>query len=281
MIKRMKKNILKFGCFLLFLVSPLLFTKSVNAAGQYCCNQGLFYNPSSSSDPKPCKPPATAPYVEPQEWSCYTGEVCIDTGVFSRSICSLDPNDGNPCCDSGFTYNPSQENDPEPCKPPSHSPYVAPRPWKCSGDQWCSSQGYCVTGEAESPQPHPFNLLQPKCCRIDNNMEVACSAFDPSNGAADLQYMKGIVTALGCFPTQPKAIVEWLLKYALMFAGAIGFLLMLYASFQIMTSSGDPEKLKAGQQLLAAAITGILIIVFAIFILRYIGVTILQIPGWE
>ena len=91
----------------------------------------------------------------------------------------------------------------------------------------------------------------------------------------------GIQTALGCFPTQPVDIIQWVLRYAIMFAGGIGFLLMLLGSLQIMTSSGDPEKLKSGQQILGSSIAGILLVVFSLFILRFIGVTILKIPGWE
>lgn len=92
---------------------------------------------------------------------------------------------------------------------------------------------------------------------------------------------EGIETALGCFPTDPAEIVQWILKYSIMMAGGIGFMLMLFASFKIMTSSGDPEKLKDGQKMLGSVIMGLIIIVFAVFILRFIGVTVLKIPGWS
>lgn len=44
-----------------------------------------------------------------------------------------------------------------------------------------------------------------------------------------------------------------------------------------MTSSGDPNKLKAGQELLTAAISGIIMLIFSVFILKVIGVDILKI----
>ena len=61
-------------------------------------------------------------------------------------------------------------------------------------------------------------------------------------------------------------------------AGGIAFLLMLYAGFTIVTSSGDPQRLQGGKELLTAAISGLLLIIFSIFILRVVGIQILAIP---
>jgi hypothetical protein len=47
----------------------------------------------------------------------------------------------------------------------------------------------------------------------------------------------------------------------------------------ISTSAGDPKKLQAGKELLTAAISGLLLLIFSVFILRIIGVEILNIPG--
>jgi uncharacterized protein (DUF2345 family) len=51
--------------------------------------------------------------------------------------------------------------------------------------------------------------------------------------------------------------------------------MILAAGFQILTSSGDPKKLSAGQELLTSAVSGLILIVFSIFALRLIGVNIL------
>jgi len=124
-------------------------------------------------------------------------------------------------------------------------------------------------------QEAPISILKPECCNI----------FNPEGETTDCEMFtdeaRGIRTSLGCFPTEPSVIIQWVLRYAIMLAGGVGFLLMLYGSFQIMTSSGDPEKLQAGQQILGAAITGLLLIVFSLFLLRFIGADILKIPGWE
>jgi len=148
-----------------------------------------------------------------------------------------------------------------------------------------------ITDDPDKPPSgttSPITPLEPEEC----NIRLVCAQYDESckqnNPASEhdkccrkWEEKPGIQTALGCFPTQPQDIIQWILKYSIIFAGGIGFLLMLFASFQIMTSGGDPEKLKAGQELLGSAIMGILLIVFSLFILRFIGADILKIPGWE
>lgn len=47
----------------------------------------------------------------------------------------------------------------------------------------------------------------------------------------------------------------------------------------IMTSGGNTEKTKAGKELLTAAITGLMILIFSVFILDFFGLRILRIPG--
>ena len=61
--------------------------------------------------------------------------------------------------------------------------------------------------------------------------------------------------------------------------GGIAFLLIVFAGFQILTSSGDPTRLKAGQELLTSAITGLIMLIFSVYILRLIGVDILRLSS--
>lgn len=92
---------------------------------------------------------------------------------------------------------------------------------------------------------------------------------------------KGIDTALGCIPTENLTeFVKWFLRWAIGIGGGIAFLLILWSGFQIMTSSGNPDKLKAGQEQLTATISGLLFLLFSVFLLRLIGLDILQLPGF-
>lgn len=91
-----------------------------------------------------------------------------------------------------------------------------------------------------------------------------------------------INTAIGCVPFgNQNEFIGFILGWAVGIGGGVAFLLILSASFMIITSSGNPDRLKAGQELLTSAIMGLIMIIFSIFVLRLIGVDILKIPGFS
>jgi len=90
-----------------------------------------------------------------------------------------------------------------------------------------------------------------------------------------------IDTAIGCIPINDTgAFIGFILRWAIGIGGGIAFLLIVYSAFMIMSSRGNPERLKAGQELLNSAIAGLILLIFSIFILKVIGVDILKLPGF-
>ena len=103
-------------------------------------------------------------------------------------------------------------------------------------------------------------------------------AYDPSctpNGFPP----PGVQTALGCIPVQTNLFVQWLLPYLFGIAGGISFLLMVSGFIQMTMSSGDPKAVQAAQETVTSAIIGLIVSIFALFLLRLIAVDILHIPG--
>ncbi len=86
---------------------------------------------------------------------------------------------------------------------------------------------------------------------------------------------KGITTAIGCIPSEPKALIEGLLRYGTFAAGGIAFLLMLLAALQMITAEGNPENIKQAQERFYSAIIGLLLIVFSVLLMQVIGVDLL------
>ena len=86
-----------------------------------------------------------------------------------------------------------------------------------------------------------------------------------------------IDTAIGCIDVLggPEAFLGDILKWAVGVGGGIAFLLILYAGFMIMTAAGNPERLKAGQELLTSAISGLVLLILSIFVLNFVGIDIL------
>jgi hypothetical protein len=91
----------------------------------------------------------------------------------------------------------------------------------------------------------------------------------------------GAWTALGCIPVEGSGFTNWIVKFSIGIGGGIAFLLMLFGAFQIILSGGNPDRIKAGREMITAAIGGLLLIIFSVLILRIIGVDLLAIPGFK
>ena len=106
---------------------------------------------------------------------------------------------------------------------------------------------------------------------------TGCTSFGSSTDISKCDNGKaGIQTAIGCIPVfDQTSFLSAVLTWAVGIGGGIAFLLIIYAGFMIMTSSGNPERLKAGQELLTSAISGLILLVFSVFVLKFIGIDIL------
>jgi len=92
---------------------------------------------------------------------------------------------------------------------------------------------------------------------------------------------EGVITALGCIPTQPGDLAKWLLGKAILMGGGIAFLLSLFGGITIILAGGNPEKINQGKEIIVSAVSGILLIIFSVLLLRLIGIDILQLPGFS
>lgn len=113
---------------------------------------------------------------------------------------------------------------------------------------------------------------QNSICQFAGNKQGACQSC---MGAGTATW-----TAFGCIQTDPQQLVGEVLRLGVGLGGGIAFLLILFGGFQILTSAGNPEKLTVGRELVTSAITGLLLVIFSIFLLRLIGYNILGIPGF-
>lgn len=126
--------------------------------------------------------------------------------------------------------------------------------WHCTEDQRCTSDNRCVWDK--------FAL----CNQV------------PADQRDECENCKGVWTAIGCIPIDIKEIVKSLLTLAISIAGGLSLLIILYGAFSISVSAGDPQKIQQGREIITAAITGLVFIIFSVIILQFIGVEILHIP---
>lgn len=154
---------------------------------------------------------------------------------------------------------------------------------QCSGGK----SGICCTSltECDSANPVDYNTTSHDFTGTGANL--------PTNPAAAAGSGKGfspfgkcggppnIDTAFGCINVSGSDFATTLLGFGVGIAGGIAMLLIIFGGFQILTSAGNPERLNEGKELVSSAITGLLMIVFSVFLLRVIGIHILGIPQFN
>jgi len=144
----------------------------------------------------------------------------------------------------------------------------------CSGDESCyvDNGGPCSRDiPARCEHVNPYDPATWRC---------NCNPFAPdlSGALCGSKGKEGINTAIGCIPVGSTSdLASWVLGWAIGIAGGIAFLLVIYAGFILITSAGNPAKVASGKELLTAAVSGLILLIFSAFLLRVIGVDILGI----
>lgn len=109
---------------------------------------------------------------------------------------------------------------------------------------------------------------------LSTKAAIAADTFCSSSGSSPKVY-----TALGCIPVDTGQFITWLLPSLFGIAGGISFLLMVYGFILITLSKGDPKAVQGAKETITSAITGLLVSIFSIFLLRLIVSGILKLPG--
>ena len=91
----------------------------------------------------------------------------------------------------------------------------------------------------------------------------------------------GFPSALGCMPMDKveRFLAEGVLGVGITFAGAFAVLCIIYGAIQFQLSGGESAKVQKAQKLITQCVVGLLIIIFSVFLLRFVGVNLLQIYG--
>lgn len=134
----------------------------------------------------------------------------------------------------------------------------------CDSGLTCNTNGTCRSTAANPPGGGPGGG--------GSNGGVVTGSINGGCGS----FGQSIDTAIGCIDiSDSNTLIGFFLRWAMGIAGGIAVLMIIFAGFKITTSSGDPKRLQAGQELLTSAIAGVILLVFSIFILQVVGVNIL------
>jgi len=186
-------------------------------------------------------------------------------------------------CKDGYSPGACPDKCDAECQPPSSCIYPCISDVLPSNYYVCKEGPYgCQFDRDNCDENHYAGacVISGQCVTSPRPCEETIPPTPPSPSTCDGG--KGIPTAIGCINVEsPTEFVKSILGLAIGIGGGIAFLLMLFGAFQIMTSQGDPERLKAGKELIGSALAGLLMIIFSVFLLQLIGVQILQIPGFS
>jgi hypothetical protein len=92
----------------------------------------------------------------------------------------------------------------------------------------------------------------------------------------------GFYSGLGCVPGDLAGFISnFVLRIGIGIAGFISLMCIIYSSFLLQVSRGQPEMITKAREQITSCIIGLIMIIFSVFILRLIGVDILRIPGFS
>lgn len=131
--------------------------------------------------------------------------------------------------------------------------------------------------------PSDKNNLDKCSCMPNATFKLAMLCSNISNGPEKTSCIncsaRGVWTAIGCIDFNLSNFFrQTMFGLAIGFAGIFALLCIIYSSFMLVVSSGNPERIKKAQELLTSCIMGLILIIFSVFILRVIGIDILRIP---
>lgn len=154
---------------------------------------------------------------------------------------------------------------------------------KMTGSDYHNDPNYHVISDAVS-QCRSTLGGEYKCCAPNDQSKTDIVPPPPCTdfaGNAGSSACKSVDTALGNIPTDPGGFIGAILGILLSLSGGIALILIIAAGYQLMTSGGNPEKVKEARERLTSAIVGLLLIIFSLLILQTLTVNILHIPGFN
>ena len=143
------------------------------------------------------------------------------------------------------------------------------------GPSWsCSTDYQCTQGD-----PGLGTWFSESDCEKDCVAPTPTPTPPPSDpvffGKIKCEDEESLNTAIGCIPiTTIFRVASFLVIWMMGVGGAAALILMIAAGFQIMTSQGNPRRLLAGRELVVSVITGAILLVLSIFIVRVIQTSI-------
>jgi hypothetical protein len=131
------------------------------------------------------------------------------------------------------------------------------------------SPAQCITCEECATDPSCTNSQKIQC---DNS--TITTAGMVSVGCAG--GVGQVSTAIGCISFEfVNEAAKFFLAWGISIGGGVALLVIGASALMLATSSGNPDKVNSAKSLFWSAISGLLMLILSVFLLRFIGVDIL------
>lgn len=236
--------------------------------------------------------------INTQKTSCtqQTGDTCNPGSTVSNQCCAS-PND---CIVHGQDALGTCQNI-APTSYPTPTPTATPKQGSCP-----NSIQYCETNNLQGAKPGntcsipnyvfsqtiQYNKAFAVSCNVSGSNGFCCEPLTPTPAPTEtpvpppppcLTDTNGncyaVGTGFGAVSIDVSSFIGSLFSILLSFSGGVILLVIIFAGYRLMSSQGDPEKIKTAREMLTAGVIGLLFVIFSVTILRIIGVDILHIPG--
>lgn len=91
-----------------------------------------------------------------------------------------------------------------------------------------------------------------------------------------------ITLGAGCPPSDPTcsttSLVNFFIRFLTGSVAGIAFLAIVYGGAKVMLARGDPDAIREGKRYVYGAVLGLMVVLFSVFIIKFVGGTVLQIP---
>jgi len=160
----------------------------------------------------------------------------------------------------------------------------------CAVDTNCSGEGgtgVVCTGKECLSDDTPTCSRNSYLNRYDKDLKACVSPTGASTpwllnyANCDGEPLSGIDTAIGCIRTDKlEETVNFILKWVLGISGGVILLLLIITGYNLLTSTGNPEKLQGVKENIVSIFSGLILIGFSLVLLKVIGADVLKLPGF-
>jgi hypothetical protein len=113
----------------------------------------------------------------------------------------------------------------------------------------------------------------------DNDFTLCDQAGTLKNACSTHCGSDAIWTAIGCVPTSLSGLTTSLVKLLIGIGGGGAVIMIILGAFTVSTATSDPKRLQEGQSMVTQAILGLVLILFSVILLHFLGVDLLKLPG--